>query len=62
MDADTRVAAIGLELFFDCENLWSYIPHVCILAKYYTGANGDTPISKDFCWQIHGSAAMNCSF
>ena len=62
MDADTRVAAVGLELFCDCENLWSYITHVCILAKFYTGANGDMPISRDFCWLIHGGVARNCSF
>ena len=58
----TRVVAIGLEFFFDCEKLWSYIAHVCILAKFYTCANGDMPISRDFCWQIHGSVAINCSF
>ena len=33
--------------FSDRENLWTYITHVCILAKFYTGANGDTPISRD---------------
>ena len=40
MDADTRVAGIGLELFLTVENLWSYT-HVCILAKFYSGKNGN---------------------
>ena len=47
---------------FDWENLWSYIAHACILAKFHTGANEDMPTSRDFCWQIHSSVAMNCSF
>ena len=61
MDADTRVAAISLELFLT-ENLWSYIALPCILAKFYTGTNRDRPTSRDFCWQFHVSVAMNCSF
>ena len=53
---------ISARTLSDCENLWSYIAaHACVLAKSYTGANGDMP-TRDFCWPIHGSVAMNCSF